>query len=68
MDGSIALDNFKYSFNLNSPNVRIIGINIIGSHLANEKSGERERERERHTQRHRGTDSGCAVYKIEFAL
>ena len=66
MDGSIALDNFKYSFNLNSPNVRIIGINIIGSHLANEKSGERERER--HTQIHRGTDSGCAVYKIEFAL
>ena len=59
MDGSIALDNFKYSFNLNSPNVRIIGINIIGSHLANEKSGEREREREREgethteTQRHR---------------
>ena len=48
MDGSIALDNFKYSFNLNSPNVRIIGINIIGSHLANEKSGERERGRDTH--------------------
>ena len=62
MDGSIALDNFKYSFNLNSPNVRIIGINIIGSHLANEKSGERERERERERGRdtHRDTEAQTA--------
>ena len=51
MDGSIALDNFKYSFNLNSPNFRIIFL------IKNPERGG-EGEGERHTQRHRDTDSG----------